>query len=93
MSDLGNHLKLSTLDLAMGIPEALVDMSNIHYYQGIIIAEVSVTLGIYVILKIIHYLKWGANDEGEKIQKAPIEENKSGGPEDEDSLIKVPFCL
>lgn len=54
----------------MAIPENLGDLNNVHYYQGIIIAEVSVTLVLYIILKIIHYVKWGA-DEEMNMEKAP----------------------
>lgn len=35
------------------------DMNKLHYYQGIIIAEVVVTLALYVFLKFFHYIKWG----------------------------------
>jgi hypothetical protein len=34
-------------------------ISNLHYYQGVIIAEVAVTLALYIVLRIIHYVKWG----------------------------------
>jgi hypothetical protein len=45
----------------MAIPESFNnDIEKVHYYQGVIIAEVAVTLLLYIILKIIHYIKWGA---------------------------------
>jgi hypothetical protein len=37
--------------------------NNLHYYQGVLIAEVAVTLFIFFILKVIHYIKWGYDDE------------------------------
>jgi hypothetical protein len=44
----------------MTLPEAFDgDMNNLHYYQGIIIAEVAVTLILYVLLRFFHYIKWG----------------------------------
>lgn len=64
----------------MAIPEALGTMDEVHYYQGIIVAEASVTLGLYVILKIIHYLKWGA-DEEMNMEKAPQAEINGSGAE------------
>jgi len=44
----------------MAIPNALGDLENLHYYQGVIIAEVASTLVLYIIFKIVHYLIWGA---------------------------------
>jgi hypothetical protein len=36
---------------------------TLHYYQGILIAEVALTLILYLILKIVHYVKWGHDEE------------------------------
>lgn len=38
-------------------------INNLHYYQGVLIAEVAVTLLIYLLLKVIHYVKWGYDEE------------------------------
>jgi hypothetical protein len=44
----------------MVLPDAFNgQISNLHYYQGVIIAEVAVTLALYIVLRIIHYVKWG----------------------------------
>ncbi len=40
-------------------------ISEVHYFQGVLIAEVAVTLAVYIVLKIIHYVKWGAAEEQE----------------------------
>lgn len=53
----------------MAIPESFKgDIANIHYYQGVIIAEIAVMLLIYIFLKLIHYIKWGylEDEEGEE---------------------------
>lgn len=48
----------------MTIPEAFNNsITDIHYYQGVIIAEVAATLVVYIVMKIIHYVKWGAAEE------------------------------
>lgn len=50
----------------MVLPDAFNgDLDRLHYFQGVIIAEVSVTLALYIILKIIHYVKWGADEEAQ----------------------------
>lgn len=46
----------------MAIPNAFDDLDDLHYYQGIIIAEVASMLVLYIILKILHYLIWGADE-------------------------------
>lgn len=47
----------------MVLPDAFNgDISNVHYYQGVIIAEVAVTLVLYIVLRIIHFVKWGADE-------------------------------
>lgn len=44
----------------MNLPDVFDgDMNNLHYYQGIIIAEVVVMLALYVLLRFFHYIKWG----------------------------------
>jgi hypothetical protein len=44
----------------MAIPDSFKDdITNIHYYQGVIIAEIAVMLLIYILLRLIHYIKWG----------------------------------
>lgn len=71
----------------MGIPSALGTIENIHYYQGIIIAEVAVTLWLYIIVRIIHYLIWGANEEQEQAE-APSPQKNQSEPE-EDRFVRV----
>ncbi len=39
------------------------NITNLHYFQGVLIAEVALTLVLYLILKIIHYVKWGHDEE------------------------------
>ncbi len=36
---------------------------SLHYYQGVLIVEVALTLLIYLLLKVIHYVKWGHDEE------------------------------
>jgi len=38
-------------------------VSKLHYYQGVLIAEVALTLILFMVLKIIHYIKWGYDEE------------------------------
>ena len=53
----------------MVLPDAFNgDLDKLHYYQGVIIAEVSVTLAIYIVLKIVHYVKWGADEEAAELE-------------------------
>ena len=56
---------------ANGIPS----MKNLHYYQGVLIAEVALTLVFYLIFKIIHYLKWG-HDEEHSADDKKVEDKK-----------------
>jgi hypothetical protein len=42
------------------------DYNKLHYYQGVLVAEVAVTLLVYIALRIIHYIKWGYDEEMEK---------------------------
>lgn len=39
------------------------NVNNLHTYQGILIVEVVLTLVLYTILRIIHYVKWGYDEE------------------------------
>lgn len=39
------------------------DTSGLHYYQGLIIVEVALTLIVFMVLNMVHYLKWGYDDE------------------------------
>ena len=54
-------------------------LQDIHYYQGVLIVEIALTLLIFFVLKIVHYCKWGYDEEqgveGEE-EKKP-EEKKS----------------
>jgi hypothetical protein len=51
----------------MVLPDAFNnDILLLHYYQGVIFAEISVTLALYVVLKIVHFVKWGADEEAER---------------------------
>ena len=34
-------------------------LNDIHYYQGVLLVEIALTLLIYFVLKIVHYVKWG----------------------------------
>jgi hypothetical protein len=47
----------------MTIPDSFNgSINNVHYYQGVLIAELALTLVIYLLLKIIHYIKWGHDE-------------------------------
>ena len=44
----------------MVLPESFQGrIENLHYYQGVIIAEVAVTLVLYIVLRMVHFVKWG----------------------------------
>lgn len=43
----------------MALPAAFNNIGDLHYYQGVLLVEVALTLLFYLILKIIHYVKWG----------------------------------
>ena len=47
---------------------------NLHYYQSLIIAELSLTLLFYLAFKIFHYVKWG-HDEEEAAQEGGEKKN------------------
>jgi hypothetical protein len=38
-------------------------LGNIHYYQGVLLVEISLTLLIFFILRVVHYAKWGYDEE------------------------------
>ena len=38
---------------------SLTPIKDLHYYQGVLIAEVALTLLIFFFLKVVHYIKWG----------------------------------
>lgn len=47
----------------MTLPDVyLGNLNNLDYYQGVIVAEISVTLGLYITLRIVHYIKWGYDE-------------------------------
>jgi hypothetical protein len=47
----------------MGLPSSFSNnISNLHYYQGVILAEVGATLILFLIFKGIHYVKWGHDE-------------------------------
>ena len=74
----------------MAIPNAFDDIDDLHYYQGVIIAEVASTLALYIILRVIHYLIWGADEEAMN-EKGPGAEGKEPPSEEEDRFVKVVF--
>lgn len=47
----------------MALPAAFKTLSDLHYYQGVLLVEVALTLILYLILKIVHYVKWGHAEE------------------------------
>ncbi len=56
----------------MAIAESFAgDYNKVHYYQGVLIVEVALTLILYLILKIIHYIKWGHDEQAAKDESAP----------------------
>ena len=38
-------------------------LKDIHYYQGVLLVEVALTLFIFFILRCVHYIKWGYDEE------------------------------
>ena len=46
----------------MGFPSNFTNISDVHYYQGVLLVEVALTLVVYTFLKIFHYIKWGYDD-------------------------------
>lgn len=63
----------------MALPAAFKTLSDLHYYQGVLLVEVALTLLFYLVLKIVHYVKWGHAEEevGAEAEKKP-EEKKEG---------------
>jgi len=54
-------------------------LNDIHYYQGVLLVEVALTLLIFLVLRIVHYVKWGYDEEqglSEDVERKP-EEKKS----------------
>jgi hypothetical protein len=45
------------------LPSAFKTIADLHYYQGILVAELAVTLFVFFIFKIVHYIKWGYDEE------------------------------
>ena len=41
----------------------LAPLNDIHYYQGVLVVEVALTLIVFMILKMVHYVKWGYDEE------------------------------
>ena len=47
----------------MALPDSFNgSINSLHYYQGVLVAEIALTLIIYLILKIVHYVKWGHDE-------------------------------
>jgi nicotinamide riboside transporter PnuC len=53
----------------MTLPSSFTNFYNLHYYQGVLLAEVFLTLFLYTLLKIIHYIKWGHDEEAATAEK------------------------
>ncbi len=65
----------------MTIPDAFpMGLKDIHYYQGVLLVEVALTLVIYFILKVFHYIKWGHDEEqvDAPAEDKPAAEKKEG---------------
>ena len=39
------------------------NLNTTTYMQGVILAEVGCTLMLYIVLKIVHYLAWGSEED------------------------------
>jgi hypothetical protein len=64
------------------------NLNNLHRYQGILVVEVVLTLVLYTILRIIHYVKWGYDEE------SPDNSDKAEPKtEEEDGSSKVIFII
>ena len=63
------------------------EMSNLHYYQGLMIAEIACTLVLYLFFKIFHYVKWGHDEEQQEQGDKKNDEKKDDGEEDTDSKV------
>ena len=45
-------------------------IKDLHYYQGVLIVEVALTLLVFFALKVVYYIKWGYDEEaGEDVEK------------------------
>jgi hypothetical protein len=65
------------------------NLNNLHLYQGILVVEVVLTLLLYTILRIVHYVKWGHDEE------SPDDPDKAEpkAEEEEDGSSKVIFII
>ena len=55
-------LFIYNLNLNM-INPAYSSFQSIHYYQGVLAVEVALTLILFFVLRIVHYVKWGFDEE------------------------------
>lgn len=73
----------------MTLPESFNgSIHTLHYYQGVLIAEVALTLIFYLLFKIIHYIKWGYDEEMAAGDKKP-EGAKEGEEADTESRVNL----
>jgi hypothetical protein len=86
----------------MALPAAFNNnIKDLHYYQGVLLVEVALTLLFYLILKIVHYVKWGYDEENggsEKAAEGAAEGEKKStdkkeGEAEEESESKVLLSL
>ena len=82
----------------MTLPAAFNNsIKDLHYYQGVLLVEVALTLLFYLILKIVHYVKWGYDEENGGSEKEAEGEKKSTdkkeGEAEEESESKVLLSL
>lgn len=76
----------------MTIPSSFNGSINtLHYYQGVLVAEVALTLLIYLLLKVIHYVKWGHDEEASAGGEQKQEERKDGEEDGESRVAYPPF--
>ena len=62
----------------MALPAAFNNnIKDLHYYQGVLLVEVALTLLFYLILKIVHYVKWEYDEENGGSEKEAEGEKKS----------------
>lgn len=62
---------------------ALDPLKDIHYYQGVLLVEVALTLLIFFILRCVHYIKWGYDDENGGAPEAEGEERPKSEKKEE----------
>ena len=48
----------------------LAPLDDIHYYQGVLVVEVALTLLVFMTLKIVHYVKWGYDEEQGEVEES-----------------------